>query len=212
MATMSEQVLSDRQKSMSADDAIQALKDGNKRYLAKDFADRDHAERVAATKKGQFPYAAVLSCIDSRVPAEIVFDLGISDIFSSRVAGNVVDTHTLGSLEYAVKYAGSKLIVVLGHTGCGAVKGACDNLVDGVNLTGLMAAILPAVKATESGEGEERNSGNGTFVNNVVNTNVNLTIAEMLRRSPIIKGLVDAGTIKVVGAVYDVTSGEVTFM
>ncbi len=201
------------QAAMSKADAVQMLKDGNKRFVAKDFINRDFTEQIEATSTGQAPFAAVLSCIDSRVPAEIVFDQGIGDIFSARVAGNVTGTNVLGSLEYAVKYAGSKAIVVLGHTACGAVKGACDNLQDG-NLTGLLGEILPAVEATKTADGEERNSGNIDFVNNVVSNNVTMTIDTMLERSEIIKELYDGGngTIEVVGAIYDVKSGEVTFL
>lgn len=208
---ISAQALADKQKSMSADDAIQALIDGNQRFVDNNFSNKYYTQHIEATSGGQYPFAAVLSCIDSRVPAEIVFDQGIGDIFSARVAGNVVDMHVLGSLEYAVAHAGSKAIVVLGHTSCGAVGGACGDLVHGVNLTGLLAAIRPAVKAV-SEETKEAITTDKAFVNKVVNKNVFMTINEMLRRSPIINDLVNDGTIKVVPAVYDVESGNVTFL
>ncbi len=201
------------QAAMTKSQAINMLKDGNKRFVSQSFINRSFPEQIHATSTGQAPFAAVLSCIDSRVPAEIVFDQGIGDIFSARVAGNVTGVNVLGSLEYAVKYAGSKAIVVLGHTSCGAVKGACDDLKDG-NLTGLLAEIRPAVEATSTTEGEARNSGNIDFVNNVVHKNVHMTIEAMLERSDIIRGMYNdgKGDITVVGAVYDVKTGVVTFL
>lgn len=199
------------QKAMTPDSAIEMLKAGNARFVNQDFINRNFPEQINATTSGQYPFGAVLSCIDSRVPAEIVFDQGIGDIFSARVAGNVVDVHVLGSLEYAVKYAGSKLIVVLGHTSCGAVKGACDDLKDG-NLTGLLAAIRPAVNVTRTAPDEERNSHNKKFVNEVVENNVKMTMEKMLADSDIIREMAELGAIKVVGAIYDVATGKVRFL
>lgn len=199
------------QAAITPNDAINILKAGNERFVSQNFIERSFPEQIKGTASGQYPFAAVLGCIDSRVPVEIVFDQGIGDLFSARVAGNVVDTHVLGSLEYAVKYAGSKAIVVLGHTSCGAVKGACDDLKDG-NLTGLLGAIRPAVEATVTKEGEERNSKNKSFVNNVVYKNVDMTIDKMMADSEIIREMSAAGKITVVGAVYDVSNGKVTFL
>jgi carbonic anhydrase len=203
----------DTQKAMTKAAAVQMLVDGNERFVNEQFINRSFPEQIGLTSTGQAPFAAVLSCIDSRVPAEIVFDQGIGDIFSARVAGNVTGTNVLGSLEYAVKYAGSKAIVVLGHTSCGAVKGACDNLQDG-NLTGLLAEILPAVEATLTVKGEARDSKNIDFVNNVVLNNVHITIETMLKRSEIIREMYNNGDgeIAVVGAIYDVKTGKVKFL
>lgn len=212
---MSEQIAitqtSETQQAMSKAEAIEMLKAGNERFVSQNFINRSFPEQIKITSTGQAPFAAVLSCIDSRVPAEIVFDQGIGDIFSARVAGNVTGVNVLGSLEYAVKYAGSKVIVVLGHTSCGAVKGACDDLKDG-NLTGLLAEIRPAVEAAETGNDEPRNSKNSTFVNNVVYKNVSMTIDKMFEDSDIIREMTEAGTIDVVGAVYDVKTGKVEFL
>ncbi|MFT6149259.1 MAG: carbonic anhydrase [Saprospiraceae bacterium] len=196
---------------MTGAEAINILKVGNERFVSESFINRSFPAQINATSTGQYPFAAILSCIDSRVPAEIVFDQGIGDIFSARVAGNVTGVNVLGSLEYAVKYAGSKLIVVLGHTSCGAVKGACDDLKDG-NLTGLLAEIRPAVEATKTAESEERNSGNSDFVNNVVLKNVHMTIDKMFKDSEIIREMTEANEIEVVGAVYDVKTGKVEFV
>lgn len=199
------------QAAITPDEVIEILKAGNERFVSQKFIEKDFSAQIQGTTYGQYPFAAVLGCIDSRVPIEIVFDQGIGDIFSARVAGNVVDTHILGSLEYAVKYAGSKAIVILGHTSCGAVKGACDDLKDG-NLTGLLGAIRPAVEATATSKGEARNSKNKSFVNNVVHKNVSMTIDKMMEDSDIIREMAAAGIINVVGAVYDVASGKVTFL
>ena len=199
------------QAAITPENAINILKAGNERFVSQNFIGKNFPEQIKGTTSGQYPFAAVLGCIDSRVPVEIVFDQGIGDLFSARVAGNVVDTHVLGSLEYAVKYAGSKAIVVLGHTSCGAVKGACDDLKDG-NLTGLLGAIRPAVEATETKDGEDRTSKNKSFVNNVVHKNVSMTIDKMMEDSEIIREMSSAGLITVVGAVYDVSNGKVTFL
>ena len=162
------------------------------------------------TATGQYPYAVVLGCIDSRVPPEIVFDQGIGDIFAPRIAGNFVNTDILGSMEFATAVAGSKLIVVLGHTSCGAVKGACDDVKLG-NLTPMLENIMPAVHAVDEVIGE-RNSKNAKFVNDVAHMNVKLTIENILEQSPVMKELVDNGKLMVVGAMHDVETGKVTFM
>ena len=158
-----------------------------------------------------YPFATILSCIDSRVSAELVFDQGIGDIFSVRIAGNFVNTDILGSMEFACKLAGTPLIVVLGHTSCGAVKGACDHAELG-NLTAMLNKIMPAVNAVESpSEKENRNSSNIDFVNDVAKQNVNMNINRIMNESPVIAELVDEGKVKIVGGMYDISSGEVSF-
>ncbi|QIE60033.1 carbonic anhydrase [Rasiella rasia] len=192
--------------------AIEALQEGNKRFLNTNQSNRDLLGQVQDTAGGQYPFAVVLSCIDSRVPVELVFDQGIGDIFSARVAGNIVNEDLLGSIEYGCKVAGSKAVVVLGHTGCGAVKGACDDVQLG-NITPLLAKIKPAVAAVTSPvEGSERTSANSTFVNDVVYKNVHMTIDEMKNNSAVLSEMEAAGEITIVGAVYDVASGKVDFL
>ena len=189
--------------------AIQMLKDGNQRFVAGDQFVRDLSQEVATTAAGQYPYAVVLGCIDSRVPPEIVFDAGIGDIFSARVAGNFENEDILGSMEFATAVAGSKAIVVLGHSECGAVKGACDNVEVG-NITTMLANITPAVNAVEM-EGD-RSSANKAFVDEVVHMNVTMTMADILERSDIIREQVESGEVALVGAIHDVTTGQVTFL
>jgi len=188
--------------------SIDLLLEGNKRFVAKQPINRDYIEQVTDTASGQYPFATVLSCIDSRIPTEIVFDQGIGDIFNARIAGNFSNADILGSLEFACKLAGSRIIMVMGHTSCGAVKGACDHAELG-NLTQMLAKIKPAVDGTTTGEGEERNSGNLDFVNRVSTLNVKLTIEEILKNSSVLKEMSDAGEIQVVGAMYHVSSGKV---
>ncbi len=200
------------QDATSPVDALNLLKEGNKRFVAAKAADRDLLGQIKDTTGGQWPHSVVLSCIDSRVPAEIVFDQGIGDIFSARVAGNIVNEDVLGSIEYGCKVAGSKLVVVLGHTMCGAVKGACDDVQLG-NITALLSKIRPAVHATNlPEEASERTSANKTFVNDVVTKNVHMTIEKMRSDSPLLKEMEEAGDIKIVGGVYDISNGEVLFM
>lgn len=200
------------QGAMTPQSAIQALKDGNKRFLDNKPVHRDLLGQVNDTQSGQYPYAIVLSCVDSRVPAEIVFDQGIGDIFSARVAGNSVNEDILGSMEYACKVAGSKLVVVLGHTSCGAVSAACDDVMLG-NITSLLAKIRPSVAAVkEPADPAERTSANKTFVNNVVAKNVELAIENIHLHSAILKEMDDNGEIDIVGAVYNVADGSVSFM
>ncbi|MCB0769057.1 MAG: carbonic anhydrase, partial [Flavobacteriales bacterium] len=165
-------------------------------------------QQVNETAEGQYPFAVILSCIDSRTSAELVFDQGLGDIFSVRIAGNFVNEDILGSMEFACKVAGSKLVVVLGHSNCGAVKGACDDVKMG-NLTALLAKIRPAVeRTTTSGE---RNSGNAGFVQSVADANVEIAMEEIRHRSPILKEMEDKGDIDIIGGMYDVGSGEVVF-
>ncbi len=191
--------------------ALELLKEGNKRFLEKRQLERDYEEQVAQTSKGQYPFAVVLSCIDSRVPAEIIFDQGIGDIFSACVAGNFVNEDILGSMEFACKLAGVKLVVVMGHTACGAVKGACDGAQLG-NLTQMLEKIKPAVQATPTEEGEDRSSKNSAFVDRVAEKNVALTIKNIHAQSPVLHKMYEEGLIDIVGAMYDVSSGKVTFL
>lgn len=200
------------QAEMTPESAIEYLKAGNDRFVNKNMLNRELNDQVLATSKGQFPFATILSCIDSRVPAEVVFDQGIGDIFSARIAGNFVNRDLLGSMEFACKLAGTKVIVVLGHTLCGAVKGACDDAKLG-NLTGMLAKIKPAVKAvTEPADPALRNSKNVDFVNNVVEKNVELTIERIRDESEVLADMEDLDDIRIVGAIYDIHSGKVSFL
>jgi carbonic anhydrase len=199
------------QATMTPQKALQYLKEGNQRFQNNLKANRNLLEQVNDTSDGQFPFATILSCIDSRVSAELVFDQGLGDIFSVRIAGNFVNEDILGSMEFACKLAGTKLIVVLGHTSCGAIKGACDNAKMG-NLTKLIEKITPAVNAVEQPKDPSlRNSSNSEFVDNVSAKNVQLTIARIQKESEILAEMKQKGEILVVGAMYDINSGEVNF-
>ncbi|WP_422083017.1 carbonic anhydrase family protein [Ulvibacterium sp.] len=200
------------QSAISPDLAISLLQEGNQRFLENKKANRDLLEQVRDTASGQYPFATILGCIDSRVSAELIFDQGVGDIFSARVAGNIVNEDVLGSIEFACKLAGTKVVVILGHTACGAVKGACDDAKMG-NLTILLNKIRPAVRAvTEPAEIDLRSSRNLDFVNKVAEKNVQLTIENTRRMSPILKEMEENGEIKIVGAMYDILDGKVTFM
>jgi len=200
------------QAAITPDIAIQLLKEGNERFVASNMANRNLLDQVSDTASGQYPFATVLSCIDSRVSAELIFDQGVGDIFSARVAGNIVNEDLLGSVEFACKLAGTKVFVILGHTACGAVKGACDDAKMG-NLTTLLHKIKPAVRATkEPSDASQRNSKNSDFVNDVVRNNVLLTIEDTRSLSPVLKEMEDNGEIKIVGAIYDISNGKVTFI
>tara|TARA_B100000767_G_scaffold275797_1_gene315864 strand:+ start:24028 stop:24663 length:636 start_codon:yes stop_codon:yes gene_type:complete len=196
---------------ISPDSALQLLKDGNIRFQEKTKSDRDLMEQVKDTSLGQYPYATILSCIDSRVSSELIFDQGIGDIFSARIAGNFVNEDILGSMEFACKLAGTKLILVLGHTACGAVKGACDDVKLG-NLTRMLLKIKPAVNGVTSPEDVSlRNSSNIDFVNEVAKKNVELTIDKISEDSQVLKEMQANGEIKIVGGMYDINSGAVNF-
>ena len=200
------------QDAISPAKALELLKEGNQRFTAKNQVERDLTLQVEQTSTGQFPFATVLSCIDSRVPAELVFDQGIGDIFSVRIAGNFVNSDILGSMEFASKLAGTKLILVLGHTACGAVKGACDHAELG-NLTGMLDNIAPAVDAiTEPTDAAERTSANIDFVNAVGTKNVELTIDRIHEESPVLAEMEQAGEIQIVGGIYDIATGKVNFL
>ncbi|MDL5510564.1 carbonic anhydrase family protein [Arenibacter sp. M-2] len=199
------------QATMTPNKALQYLKEGNQRFQGNLKANRNLLEQVNDTSEGQFPFATILSCIDSRVSAELVFDQGLGDIFSIRIAGNFVNEDILGSMEFACKLAGTKLIVVLGHTSCGAIKGACDHARLG-NLTALINKIEPAVEAvTEPSDENLRNSKNLDFVDKVAEKNVHLTMDNIRKHSPVLTEMEENGEIKVVGAMYDVSNGEVVF-
>lgn len=189
---------------------IQRLQDGNARFVAGQAVERDFMGQVRQTAGGQYPMAAILGCIDSRVPHEIVFDKGVGDVFSARVAGNFVNTDILGSLEFATAVAGSKVVVVLGHTECGAVKGACDHVELG-NLTSTLANIAPAVYAVGDMVPGERSSSNEEYVQAVAHENVEMTVRNMVERSPVMHGLVESGDLIVIGAMHNVATGEVEF-
>jgi carbonic anhydrase len=191
--------------------ALDILKEGNSRFIKNLKAQRDLLGQVNATRDGQWPFATILSCIDSRTSAELIFDQGLGDVFSVRIAGNIVNTDILGSMEFACKVAGSKLIVVLGHTKCGAVKGACDHVEMG-NLTELLSKLQPAVYAeSATTKVETRNSKNEVFVENVATINVKRSVRNIIERSFILEQMVENGEIGVVGAMYDIESGKVDF-
>tara|TARA_B100000795_G_C22773358_1_gene428884 strand:+ start:824 stop:1462 length:639 start_codon:yes stop_codon:yes gene_type:complete len=197
------------QVKMSPKEALEILKLGNQRFQNNLKSNRNLLDQVDETSKSQFPFAVILSCIDSRVSAELVFDQGIGDIFSVRIAGNFVNEDILGSMEFACKVAGSKLVVVLGHSSCGAVKGACDHVKLG-NLTTLLSKIQPAVESIKDIEGE-RNSSNLDFVDQVARKNVLLTIDRIKAESEILKEMLDKSEIGIVGAMYNVGTGQIDF-
>ena len=190
--------------------AVEMLKQGNRRFLDNAALNRDLHQQVKDTATGQYPFATVISCIDSRIPTEVIFDQGIGDIFNARIAGNFVNEDILGSLEFACKLAGSKVVVVMGHTSCGAVKGACDNAQLG-NLTQMLDKIMPAVKAVTTSPGEPRNSSNSDFVNQVSKKNVEMTVENIKEQSPVLREMHENGEIDIVGAMYDIKTGGVTF-
>ena len=197
------------QESLLPQDALDLLKEGNKRFVNNIKAHRNLLEQVNETSAGQFPFAAILSCIDSRTSAELIFDQGLGDILSIRIAGNILNDDILGSMEFACKIAGSKLIVVLGHTKCGAIMGACDNIVLG-NLTGLLNKIKPAVEQ-ETNTKSERNVNNESFLKNVTVNNVFITVKKIKEQSSILNQMEQAGQIKIIGGLHDLDTGQVTF-
>ncbi|MBK8953215.1 MAG: carbonic anhydrase [Chitinophagaceae bacterium] len=201
----------DTQSGLTPRMALNILKEGNERFVRNLKAQRDLLAQVNATRDGQWPFAAILSCMDSRTSAELIFDQGLGDIFSIRIAGNIVNTDILGSMEFACKVAGSKLLVVLGHTKCGAVKGACDHVEMG-NITEVLSKLQPAVYAERiTKDMEQRNSGNGEFVENVSAINVRRNVKSVIERSYIIEQMVEKGEIGVVGAMYNIDTGIVEF-
>jgi carbonic anhydrase len=189
--------------------AIEILKEGNKRFMNNLKANRNLLEQANETSDGQHPFAVILSCIDSRTSAELIFDQGLGDIFSVRIAGNILNEDILGSMEFACKIAGSKIIVVLGHSKCGAVKGACDHVEMG-NLTALLSKIQPAVY-DEQTETENRNSANSEFVEKVATINVKRTVIAIMQRSPILKEMIQNKEIGIIGGMHNIANGEVSF-
>lgn len=194
---------------LSPEHALEILKEGNKRFINNIKAHRNLLQQVNETSSGQFPFAAILSCIDSRTSAELIFDQGLGDIFSIRIAGNILNEDILGSMEFACKIAGSKLIVVLGHTKCGAIEGACNNIVLG-NVTALLNKIKPAIeKETETLT--DRTGNNERFLHNVTVNNVSLTVQKIKDQSKILNEMEQANEIKITGGLYDVETGQVIF-
>lgn len=197
------------QAQMTPRKALQFLQEGNERFINNLKANRNLLEQANETRDGQWPFATILSCIDSRTSAELIFDQGLGDIFSVRIAGNIVNTDILGSMEFACKVAGSKLIVVLGHSKCGAVKGACDHVEMG-NLTELLSKIQPAVYQ-EKDTTDNRTSKNSEFVENVAEINVKRNVKNIIERSFVLEQMLEEGQIGIVGAMHDIESGKVIF-
>ena len=197
------------QSAITASRALELLQEGNKRFVSNLKVNRNLLQQANETSDGQHPFAVILSCIDSRTSAELIFDQGLGDVFSVRIAGNIINEDILGSMEFGCKVAGSKIIVVLGHTKCGAVKGACDHVEMG-NLTALLTKIRPAVD-DETSTTENRTSGNSEFVEKVAAINVKRTVKSIMERSPILKEMIESGEIGIVGGLHDITTGEVTF-
>ena len=207
--SLSNSLTKEERDSLTPAQVIDELKKGNERFRSGKMASRDYLGQKRSSAAGQYPAAVILGCLDSRVPAEIIFDVGIGDTFIGRVAGNVVNDDMLGSMEFACAVSGAKVVLVLGHTACGAVKGAIDDVVLG-NLTGLLARVKPAIPATKF-DGD-KSSKNASYVDAVARTNVVLALAEIRRRSPILEELEKKGSIKIVGAMYDLATGVVEFV
>lgn len=205
MKTITKQI----QDSITPKIALKLLEEGNKRFVHNLKTNRNLLEQANETSEGQHPFAVVLSCIDSRTSAELIFDQGLGDIFSVRIAGNIINEDILGSMEFACKLAGAKIIVVLGHTKCGAIKGACDHVEMG-NLTALLAKIRPAVD-DETETKENRTSKNPIFVENVALINVSRTVNSIMERSTILKQLIESGEIGIIGGMHQLSTGQVCF-
>jgi carbonic anhydrase len=197
----------EEQERLTPDEVLAILKEGNARFVEGDVTHRDHREQVRLAAGGQFPKAIILSCVDSRIPVEDVFDRGIGDIFVARIAGNFVNVDILGSMEFACKVSGSKLVLVLGHESCGAIKGAIDRVELG-NLTEMLAKIRPAVDAAGGAGGTSKDAA---LVHRVAEANVRRNVAQIRERSPILKAMEDAGEIRIVGGMYAMETGVVTF-
>jgi carbonic anhydrase len=197
------------QAALTPAQVLESLRLGNERFVSGKIKARDmlHDQRVTAA--GQYPHAIILSCVDSRAPAEIIFDAGLGDIFNARIAGNIADADLVGSMEFACALSGAKLVLVMGHTSCGAIKGACDHAELG-NLTGLLQKIEPAVASVSNVSGE-RNSKNKAFVEAVGEANVRLTVERVRELSPVLRDLENAGKIQIAGCVYDLDTGRVRF-
>lgn len=189
--------------------ALSLLQEGNKRFVNNLKVNRNLLQQANETSDGQHPFAVILSCIDSRTSVELIFDQGLGDVFSIRIAGNIINEDILGSMEFGCKVAGAKVIVVLGHNKCGAIKGACDHVEMG-NLTALLSKIQPAIY-DEKTVTAQRNSHNSDFVEKVAAINVKRTVHAIMERSPILKEMIEAGTIGIVGGTHNITTGEVSF-
>ncbi len=204
-------ITKENQKAMTPQSVLADLLEGNKRFTEAKNEVVDYLSQVKQTESGQFPKAAILSCIDSRVPVELLFDQSIGDVFVARVAGNFENVDILGSIEYSCKVAGSKLVLVLGHESCGAVKAACDGVELG-NITEMLSKIKPAVTLASNEISGEKNSSNKEFVDKTIVYNVHLTIDRIREKSPVLKEMEDDGKIKIVGGVYYLSTGKVEFL
>lgn len=209
-STISTVLTKQERDKLTPDDILKQLKEGNEHFRTNNSTHRNHSEQIRQSAVGQFPKAVVLSCLDSRVPVEDVFDQGLGDVFVARVAGNFVNDDILGSMEFACKVAGAKLILVMGHQHCGAIRGAIDDVKLG-NLTQLLNKIKPAVRANQNFEGD-KSSENEAFVRLVAQTNIKNAIKNIRSKSPILKEMEDKGEIKIVGAFYTLTKGELIFL
>lgn len=210
MKPLIEKVLTaEEQKKLTPDEVLKSLKEGNQRFLSGNLTLRDHSKQIRDAVNGQYPKAVILSCIDSRVPVEDVFDKGIGDMFVARVAGNIVNEDILGSMEFSCKVAGAKLVLVIGHEYCGAIKGAIDKVELG-NLTTLLKKVNPAIEKCSHYSGE-KTSKNGEFVDMVIRENVKITVENIRKQSPILSEMEKNGEIKIIGSYYDMDNGEVTF-
>jgi carbonic anhydrase len=198
------------QAALTPAQVLESLRLGNERFASGKLAPRDMLHDRQITAAGQYPHAIILSCIDSRAPAEMIFDAGLGDLFNARIAGNIADEDLVGSMEFACAVSGAKLVLVMGHTSCGAIKGACDQVELG-NLTGLLKKIQPAIASVHDVQGE-RNSKNTTFVEAVNEANVRLTVERIRELSPILRDLENAGKIQIAGCIYDLDSGRVRFL
>jgi carbonic anhydrase len=197
------------QDSITPVQVLEKFKEGNRRFLDGKVLHRNYLSQVDVAAKGQHPYAVIVSCIDSRIPTEIIFDKGIGDMFNARIAGNFINKDILGSLEFACKVSGAKLILIMGHSDCGAIKSACDDVKLG-NITGMLANITPAVRAIKGFDGQ-RNAKNKEFVAAVARQNVLMAKDKILKESPILKEMVDKGQVLIVGSMYNLQDGSVEF-
>lgn len=209
--TTSTVMTKESQSALTPKEALEKLQAGNERFATGRSLSRNLPSQVKATSGGQYPFASVVSCLDSRTSTELIFDQGIGDVFNARVAGNIVNEDIIGSLEFASKAAGSKVILVVGHTKCGAVMGACDKVELG-NLTGLLNKIQPSVAATRTSAGEARNSKNMAFVDRVAETNVRKMVKAIRERSAILRDMEKKGEIMIAGAMYDLETGRVSLL
>jgi carbonic anhydrase len=199
-----------QQAGLTPAQVLESLRRGNERFVSGKREPRDMLHDQQITAAGQYPHAVLLSCIDSRAPAEFIFDAGLGDIFNARIAGNIADADLVGSMEFACAVSGAKLVLVMGHTSCGAIKGACDRVQMG-NLTGLLEKIQPAIEAVHNVPGE-RNSKNKKFVEAVSEANVRLTVERIRELSPILRELESEGKIRIAGCIYDLDTGRVQFL